>query len=135
MHDRDLARVTYSWDVPETSILSRDSGTLHVSLTDGHARFPELTDEEIAAQIIAVKRTGNPSDRHFVVIESLVPILTVALRNEFGGVTRTVNLEVDDEGTSWQYRYDEAHREAYPATRKSVQVRMLSGEWVEGTIL
>lgn len=59
----------------------------------------------------------------------------IALRNNFGGVTRAVELPVSDVGSAWDYMYDTAHREAYPATRDSVQVRMADGSWCNGTIL
>lgn len=62
-------------------------------------------------------------------------MVKIALRNEFGGVTRTVELPDWEHGKAWQYAYDEGHRVAYPATRLSVQVQMRDGSWCNGTIL
>lgn len=62
-------------------------------------------------------------------------VIRAALRNEFGGVTRTVELDQAGEGTAWQYAYDESHRAAYPATAHSVQVQMRDGSWTNATII
>ena len=61
--------------------------------------------------------------------------MRVALRNEFGGIARTVDLDPADEGTAWQYAYGPEHRNAYPYTRNSIQVAMRDGSWINATIL
>ena len=64
------ALVNYEWDVPDTSPLANDRGTITVSLDYGRLRG--ITDDtEIARKVIAVKRTGSVGNWLFVVINSI----------------------------------------------------------------